>query len=186
MGTCARIQGWVWLGLAFAIARLYNQRCVASARPSAYSARGSPERLAYSTTGPDQHDPRIGSLPPCIRQLVTFSSVSNIRPTPVVRRLLFLGSSYIYPRLAPQPICEDALMTGPLEPSNAAYAMAKIAGIAQVQAVRQQYGLRWISAMPTNVYGRGDNFNYADSHVLAALIRRYVEARETGVREVVN
>lgn len=103
-----------------------------------------------------------------------------------VERLLFLGSSCIYPRLAPQPIREDALLTGPLEPTNEAYALAKIAGIGQVQATRRQYGLRWISAMPTNIYGPGDNFSPTGSHVLPALIRRYWEARESGAEEVVN
>ena len=78
-----------------------------------------------------------------------------------VERLLFLGSSCIYPKLAPQPINEDSLLTGPLEPTNDAYAIAKIAGILQVQAARQQYGRRWISAMPTNLYGPGDNFSPA-------------------------
>jgi GDP-L-fucose synthase len=92
-------------------------------------------------------------------------------------RLLFLGSSCIYPKFAPQPIPEDALLTGPLEPTNDAYAIAKIAGILQVQAVRRQYGLPWISAMPTNLYGPGDNYSPTSSHVLPALIRRYDEAR---------
>ena len=78
-----------------------------------------------------------------------------------VERLLFLGSSCIYPKLAPQPIHEDSLLTGHLEPTNDAYAIAKIAGILQVQAVRRQYGLPWISAMPTNLYGPGDNFSPA-------------------------
>ncbi|HMQ15792.1 MAG TPA: NAD-dependent epimerase/dehydratase family protein, partial [Phycisphaerae bacterium] len=85
-----------------------------------------------------------------------------------VRKLLFLGSSCIYPRLAPQPIREDSLMTGPLEPTNSAYAVAKIAGILQVQAHRRQYGARWISAMPTNLYGPGDKFPPEHSHVLPA------------------
>jgi len=103
-----------------------------------------------------------------------------------VERLLFLGSSCIYPRLAPQPITEDALLTGHLEPTNDAYAIAKIAGILQVQAVRRQDGLPWISAMPTNLYGPGDNFSPTGSHVLPALVRRYDEAVRTGAREVTN
>ncbi len=102
------------------------------------------------------------------------------------RRLLFLGSSCIYPKFAPQPISEDALLTGPLEPTNDAYAIAKIAGILQVQAVRRQYGLPWISAMPTNLYGPGDNFSATSSHVLPALIRRYDEARAAGTPVVTN
>ena len=89
-----------------------------------------------------------------------------------VERLLFLGSSCIYPKLASQPITEDALLTGYLEPTNDAYAIAKIAGILQIQAVRRQHGLAWISAMPTNLYGPGDNFSEQGSHVLPALIRR--------------
>lgn len=101
-------------------------------------------------------------------------------------RLLFLGSSCIYPKLAPQPITEDALMTGHLEPTNDAYAIAKIAGILGVQAVRRQYGRPWISAMPTNLYGPGDNFSPTGSHVLPALIRRYDEALQSGAEVVTN
>ncbi len=103
-----------------------------------------------------------------------------------VERLLFLGSSCIYPKLAVQPIKEDCLLTGHLEPSNDAYAIAKIAGILQVQAVRRQYGLPWISAMPTNLYGPGDNFSPTESHVLPALIRRYEEAARSGADCVTN
>lgn len=103
-----------------------------------------------------------------------------------VERLLFLGSSCIYPRDAEQPIREDSLLTGHLEPTNDAYAIAKIAGILGVQAVRKQHGLSWISAMPTNLYGPGDNFSPTGSHVLPALIRRYDEAREAGVGSVTN
>jgi GDP-L-fucose synthase len=102
-----------------------------------------------------------------------------------VPRLLFLGSSCIYPKSAQQPIKEAALLTGPLESTNDAYAIAKIAGIIQVQAVRRQHKLAWISAMPTNLYGPGDNFSAA-SHVLPALIRRYEEARLTGRKVVTN
>jgi GDP-L-fucose synthase len=103
-----------------------------------------------------------------------------------VERLVFLGSSCIYPKLAPQPIKEEYLMTGHLEPTNDAYAIAKIAGIMQVQAVRRQYGLPWISAMPTNLYGPGDNFSPQGSHLLPALIRRYDEARASGASAVTN
>jgi GDP-L-fucose synthase len=101
-------------------------------------------------------------------------------------RLLFLGSSCIYPKLAEQPIREDSLLTGHLEPTNDAYAIAKIAGILGVQAVRRQYGRPWISAMPTNLYGPGDNFSPTGSHVLPALIRRYDEAKAAGVDRVTN
>jgi len=94
-----------------------------------------------------------------------------------VARLLFLGSSCIYPRLAPQPIVEEALLTGPLEPTNEAYAVAKIAGVKLCQAYRRQYGRDYVSAMPTNLYGPGDNFDPASSHVLPALIRKAHEAK---------
>lgn len=103
-----------------------------------------------------------------------------------VERLLFLGSSCIYPKLAEQPLREDALLTGPLEPTNDAYAIAKIAGILHVQAVRRQYGLPWISAMPTNLYGPNDNFSPTGSHVLPALIRRYDQAVASGAQSVTN
>ncbi|WP_427006377.1 GDP-L-fucose synthase family protein [Pseudarthrobacter sp. H2] len=103
-----------------------------------------------------------------------------------VERLLFLGSSCIYPKFAVQPIREDSLLTGHLEPTNDAYAVAKIAGIMQIQAIRRQYGLPWISAMPTNLYGPGDNFSPEGSHVLPALIRRYDEAARSGAESVSN
>jgi GDP-L-fucose synthase len=103
-----------------------------------------------------------------------------------VERLLFLGSSCIYPKLAEQPIREESLLCGPLEPTNDAYAIAKIAGILHVQAVRRQYGLPWISAMPTNLYGPNDNFSPHGSHVLPALIRRYEEARASQAATVTN
>jgi GDP-L-fucose synthase len=100
-----------------------------------------------------------------------------------VNRLLFLGSSCIYPKFAAQPITEDALLTGPLEPTNEAYAIAKIAGIKLCQAYRKQYGRDYISAMPANLFGPGDNFELATSHVLPALIRKAHEAREKGLSE---
>lgn len=103
-----------------------------------------------------------------------------------VERLLFLGSSCIYPKLAEQPIKESSLLTGHLEPTNDSYAIAKIAGIMHIQAIRRQYGLPWISAMPTNLYGPGDNFSPNGSHVLPALIRRYDEAVQNGTRTVTN
>ena len=101
-----------------------------------------------------------------------------------VERLLFLGSSCIYPKFAEQPIREDSLLTGPLEPTNDAYAIAKIAGIMHVQAMRREYGLPYISAMPTNLYGPNDNFDPLNSHVLPALIRRFDEARASGAPSV--
>jgi GDP-L-fucose synthase len=101
-----------------------------------------------------------------------------------VRRLLFLGSSCIYPKLAPQPIPEEALLTGPLEPTNEAYAVAKIAGIVQIKAYRKQFGASFIACMPTNLYGPGDNFDLETSHVLPALVRRFHEARRDGRDEV--
>ena len=102
-----------------------------------------------------------------------------------VRKLCFLGSSCIYPKLAPQPMREDALLTGPLEPTNEWYAIAKIAGIKMCQAYRRQYGFNAISLMPTNLYGPGDNFDLQNSHVLPALIRRFHEARHRGDTEIV-
>lgn len=102
-----------------------------------------------------------------------------------VKRFVFLGSSCIYPRDCQQPIKEEYLMTGPLEATNSAYAVAKIAGIELVNSYRKQYGHNWISLMPTNLYGPRDNFNLDNSHVLPALIRRFVEAVEAGAREVV-
>lgn len=101
-----------------------------------------------------------------------------------VEKLLFLGSSCIYPKLAPQPMSEDALLTGPLEPTNQWYAVAKIAGIKLCQAYRRQYGCNFISAMPTNLYGPGDNFDLQSSHVLPALIAKMHTARETGAPTV--
>ena len=102
-----------------------------------------------------------------------------------VRKLIFLGSSCIYPKLAPQPIPESALLTGPLEPTNEAYAIAKIAGIKLCQAFAREYGANFISAMPTNLYGPGDNFDLETSHVLAALLRKAHEAKINRDRELV-
>jgi GDP-L-fucose synthase len=101
-----------------------------------------------------------------------------------VKKLLFMGSSCIYPRLAPQPIPEDALLTGPLEPTNEAYAIAKIAGIKLCQGLRRQYGCDFISAMPTNLYGPGDNYDLESSHVLPALIHRFHLAKQRGDKAV--
>lgn len=102
-----------------------------------------------------------------------------------VEKLLFLGSSCIYPKLAPQPIHEDALLTGPLEPTNEWYAIAKIAGIKLCQAYRRQYGCDFISGMPTNLYGPGDNYDLNSSHVIPALIRKAHEAKMRGASEMV-
>ena len=101
-----------------------------------------------------------------------------------VPRLLFLGSSCIYPKFAPQPIKESSLLTGELEATNDAYAIAKIAGIKLIQSYRSEYGYSWISAMPTNLYGPGDNYDPNTSHVLAALVRRFSEAVKYGARQV--
>jgi GDP-L-fucose synthase len=102
-----------------------------------------------------------------------------------VRKLLFLGSSCIYPRLAPQPLKEDYLLTGPLESTNEPYAIAKIAGIKMCDAYRAQYGCNFISAMPTNLYGPNDNYDLNNSHVLPALLRKFHEAKMSGAKEVV-
>ena len=97
-----------------------------------------------------------------------------------IRQLLFLGSSCVYPKLAPQPIKEEYLLTGELEKTNEAYAVSKISGLKLVQAYRRQYGHKWISAMPTNMYGPGDNFDLENSHVLPALIRKFHDAKTRG------
>ena len=102
-----------------------------------------------------------------------------------VRKLLFLGSSCIYPKFGPQPIPESALLTGPLEPTNDAYAIAKIAGIKLCQSYAREYGANFISAMPTNLYGPNDDFGLEKSHVLAALLRKAHEAKKSGARELV-
>ena len=102
-----------------------------------------------------------------------------------VEKLLFLGSSCIYPKHAPQPMGEDVLLTGALEPTNEPYAIAKIAGLKMCDAYRDQHGCNFISAMPTNLYGPGDNYHPENSHVLPAMIRRFHEARESGTQEVV-
>jgi GDP-L-fucose synthase len=101
-----------------------------------------------------------------------------------VKKLLFLGSSCIYPKLAPQPLKEDYLLSGPLEPTNEPYAIAKIAGIKMCEAYRDQYGCNFISAMPTNLYGPNDNYHPENSHVLPALIRKFHEAKVQGKQEV--
>lgn len=102
-----------------------------------------------------------------------------------VKKLLFLGSSCIYPKLAPQPLKESYLLTGPLEPTNEPYAIAKIAGIKLCEAFRDQYGCRFISVMPTNLYGPGDNYDLETSHVLPALLRKFHEAKKEGRDKVV-
>ena len=102
-----------------------------------------------------------------------------------VDRLLFLGSSCIYPKLAPQPIKEEYLLTGPLEPTNRAYALAKIAGIEMCSSYNRQYGTRYLAAMPANLYGPGDNFDLQNSHVLPALIRKVAEAKALGQKQIV-
>lgn len=101
-----------------------------------------------------------------------------------IDRLLFLGSSCVYPKFAEQPIKEEYLLTGALEPTNEAYALAKISGLKLVQAYRREYGRRWISAMPTNMYGPGDNFDLENSHVLPALIRKFHDAKVSGSKSV--
>ncbi|MBR0993716.1 GDP-L-fucose synthase [Bradyrhizobium japonicum] len=102
-----------------------------------------------------------------------------------VEKLMFLGSSCIYPKLAPQPLCEDSVLTGPLEPTNEPYAVAKIAGIKLAEAYRSQYGCDFISVMPTNLYGPGDSYHPELSHVVAALIRRFHEAKLSGADAVI-
>jgi GDP-L-fucose synthase len=116
--------------------------------------------------------------------LMIEANVIHAAYTTGVKKLLFLGSSCIYPKFAPQPISEDSLLTGALEPTNEAYAVAKIAGIKLCQAYHKQYGCRFISAMPTNMYGYGDNYHPENSHVLPALLRRFHEAKVEKKSEV--
>lgn len=117
--------------------------------------------------------------------LVIQSNVIHSAYESGVDRLLFLGSSCIYPKLAPQPMREEHLLTGPLEPTNEPYALAKIAGIKMCESYNRQYGTKFVAVMPTNLYGPGDNFHAVNSHVLPALMRRFHEAKESGAREVV-
>lgn len=118
------------------------------------------------------------------QNLIVQSNVIESAHQNKAEKLLFLGSSCIYPKLAPQPIKEEYLLTGPLEPTNDAYAIAKIAGIMMCQSYHRQYGSNFISVMPTNLYGENDNFNLETSHVLPALIRRFHEAKIAGAPSV--
>jgi GDP-L-fucose synthase len=117
--------------------------------------------------------------------LIIAANVIQAAHTNGTEKLMFLGSSCIYPRLAPQPLREDSMLTGPLEQTNEPYAIAKIAGIKMVEAYRSQYGADFINVMPTNLYGSGDNYHPEYSHVVAALIRRFHEAKVSGAPEVV-
>ena len=117
--------------------------------------------------------------------LVIATNVIHAAHVNGTEKLMFLGSSCIYPKLAPQPLREDTMLTGPLEPTNEPYAIAKIAGIKMVEAYRSQYGSDFINVMPTNLYGPGDNYHPEYSHVVAALIRRFHEAKLSGVKNVV-
>lgn len=119
-----------------------------------------------------------------LQNLAIQTSVIRAAHAHGVRRLLFLGSSCIYPRLAPQPIVETALLTGPLEPTNRAYALAKIAGIEMCWSFNRQHGTRYLCAMPTNLYGPGDNYDLANSHVIPALLRKFHEAKARGDTKV--
>jgi GDP-L-fucose synthase len=117
--------------------------------------------------------------------LVIATNVIHAAHVNATEKLMFLGSSCIYPKLAPQPLREDSMLTGPLEITNEPYAIAKIAGIKMVEAYRSQYGSNFISVMPTNLYGSGDNYHPEYSHVVAALIRRFHEAKVSGARNIV-
>jgi GDP-L-fucose synthase len=117
--------------------------------------------------------------------LIIATNVIHAAHTNGAEKLMFLGSSCIYPKLAPQPLREDCMLTGPLEPTNEPYAIAKIAGIKMVEAYRSQYGSDFINVMPTNLYGPGDNYHPEYSHVVAALIRRFHEAKVSGISDVV-
>jgi GDP-L-fucose synthase len=117
--------------------------------------------------------------------LIMAANVIQAAHVNAAQKLMFLGSSCIYPRLAPQPLREETMLTGPLEPTNEPYAIAKIAGIKMVEACRDQYGSDFINVMPTNLYGPGDNYHPEHSHVVAALIRRFHEAKTSGAPDVV-
>src|ERR1700736_3829433 len=117
--------------------------------------------------------------------LAIASNVIHAAHVNATEKLMFFGSSCIYPKMAPQPLREDSMLTGPLEPTNEPYAIAKIAGIKMVETYRSQHGSDFISVMPTNLYGRGDNYHPEYSHVVAALIRRFHEARVSGAKNVV-
>src|SRR5712675_3464452 len=117
--------------------------------------------------------------------LIIATNVVHAAHTNAVEKLMFLGSSCIYPKLAPQPLREDSMLTGPLETTNEPYAIAKIAGIKMVEAYRSQYGADFVSVMPTNLYGSGDNYHPEYSHVVAALIRRFHEAKVSGAKNIV-
>ena len=116
-----------------------------------------------------------------LRMELNFISSAHAVPVP---RLVFLGSSCIYPRLAPQPIPEEALMSGPLEPTNTGYAMAKLSGLEMVASARSQFGRSWISVLPSNLYGPGDNFSLTSSHVVPALLRKFHEAKVSRAQHV--
>src|ERR1700733_3374287 len=116
--------------------------------------------------------------------LIVATNVIHAAHVNGVEKLMFLGSSCIYPKMAPQPLHEDSLLTGPLEPTNEPYAIAKIAGLKLVEAYRSQYGSDFINVMPTNLYGRGDNYHPEYSHVVAALIRRFHQAKTAGQADV--
>src|SRR4051794_14451717 len=117
--------------------------------------------------------------------LIIATNVIHAAHVSGVEKLMFLGSSCIYPKFAAQPLREDSMLTGPLEPTNEPYAIAKIAGIKMVEAYRRQYGSDFINVMPTNLYGPGDNYHPEYSHVVAALIRRFHEAKVSGADNVV-
>src|SRR5437763_8520863 len=157
-----------------------------SAAVSKFFAKEKPEVVIFAAA-------KVGGIKANNDQLVEFlldnlrvqNNVIAAAHENRVRKLLFLGSSCIYPRLAPQPIPESALLTGPLEPTNDAYAIAEIAGIKLCQAFSREYGANFISAMPTNLYGPNDNFDLETSHVLAALLRKADDAKKSRARELV-
>src|SRR3989440_7573171 len=157
-----------------------------SAAVTKFFAREKPEIVIFAAA-------KVGGIKANNDQPVEFllenlrvqSSVIAAAHESGVHKLLFLGSSCIYPKYAPQPIPESALLSGPLEPTNEAYAIAKIAGVKLCQAFSREYGANFVSAMPTNLYGPNDNFDLETSHVLAALLRKTHEAKKSGARELV-
>ncbi len=155
------------------------------AEVEAWMAEARPEAVfmaAATVGGIHANDTRPGEF--IYDNLAIDTNILNAAKQTGVAKLLFLGSSCVYPRLAPQPMTEDCLLTGPLEPTNQWYALAKIAGIQMCQAYRRQYGCDFISAMPTNLYGPGDSFDLENSHVLSALLLKTHRAKAEGRDEV--
>lgn len=184
------------VGKAILGSGLAQGRKILTADRSRLNLRNSSEVLAFmKTTRPDSvilAAAKVGGIYANMSQKTRFLTENlEIQNSVIlgalesgVKRLIFLGSSCIYPKFAPQPMSEESLLTGPLEPTNEAYALAKISGVKLCQYIREEYSLDYFSLMPTNLYGPGDNFDLKDSHVPAALIRKFHEGKITGSNSV--